>query len=130
MTTSQVFIRMVLYGIALGALDAVSGRTLQASPEPTLLVVLLAAAWVGFSLGAMQRGRLAMPAAFTLFAAYISTFTAVAHLLVGWNNSVPWQPDVGRVAWFTVAATVVAAVFATAGARSRATSDAKRDAHP
>jgi len=44
MSTGQVFARMVLYGLVLAAVDAVSGRVLQASPDPSIVLSLGATA--------------------------------------------------------------------------------------
>jgi hypothetical protein len=128
MTTRQVFIRMAIYGAVLGAADAFLGRALQASPDVNLLLLLLAAAWVGSALGSMQRVRIAVPAALTLIAAFLVTYAGVAHLLVGWNNSVPWHADPGELAWFFLAVAAVAMVFAKLADRSRAAATAERDA--
>ena len=128
MTTRHVLIRMAIYGAALGAVDAVLGRTLQASPDVSFLLLLLAAAWVGFAVGSMQRARIAVPAALVLIAMFLVTYAGVAHLLVGWNNSVPWRADSGELAWLLLAVAAVAFVFARLGARSRTTSPSKHDA--
>jgi hypothetical protein len=118
-TSTQLFTRVAIYGIVLGAIDAVSGRTLQASPEPSVLLGLLATAWVAYRLSETRRANVALPAALAIWAVYFGSFAAVAHLLVGWNNSVPWQPrSVGWVIGFAVAATIVAVAAQLAGSRA------------
>ena len=119
MTSSQLFVRSVIYGVALGAIDAVSGRTLQASPEPSSLLALLATAWVAYDIAERRQTRSATPAAMTLWAAYFATFAVTAHVLVGWNNSVPWQPVSSIwVVWFAALAIVVAVGATLAGSRA------------
>ena len=44
MSTRQVFMRVVVYALVLSAIDAVSGRLLRASPEPSLTLSLGATA--------------------------------------------------------------------------------------
>ena len=119
MTSAQVFTRVAIYGILLGAIDAVSGRTLQASPEPSVLLGLLATAWVAYRLSEGRRAQVALPAALTIWLVYFASFAAFAHLLVGWNGSVRWRPrSVGWVVTFALAAVVVGIVAQAAGVRS------------
>jgi hypothetical protein len=92
MSTKEVFIRAILYGLVLSALDAVSGRFFQASPDPSVLMFLGATAWVSYRLAEGGQGRIAVPAALTLAAVYAAGFVMWAALLVGWNRSIPWQP--------------------------------------
>jgi hypothetical protein len=108
-----------VYGVLLAGIDAVSGRTLQASPDPSALLALLATAWVAYRLAEQGHGRLALPAALTLWAAYAAAFVAFAGALVGWNGSVPWHPR--STTWlisFAVAAPVVAVLGRLAGSRA------------
>jgi peptidoglycan/LPS O-acetylase OafA/YrhL len=114
--STQILIRAAVYGILLAGIDAVSGRTLQASPDPSVLLALFATAWVAYRLAEQRRGRLALPAALTLWAAYAAAFVAFASALVGWNGSVPWEPR--STMWmisFAVAAPVVAVLGRVAG---------------
>lgn len=128
MTTRQLFGRLVIYGIVLGGIDALTGRVFGTSPDPNYLLVLLAAAWVGFTLGANSYGaRVAAFGALTFFSGCIVTFAVLAHLLAGWNNSVPWRTSPGKIAGFVLAASFVGALFGRLGARARAASNAKRD---
>ena len=118
MTTPRVFLKMAGYGVALGAIDAVFGRTLQAAPDPSTLLALLATGWAASDLAA-TRPRIAVPAALTLWAAYFAGFVATAHLLVGWNNSVPWRPESWNwVFWFALGAVGVSFAAASNGKRA------------
>ena len=119
MTSPQPFIRAATYGVVIGVIDAVSGRTLQASPDPTTLFALLATAWVAHDIAERGQARVATPAALTLWAVYFATFIAVAHLLVGWNNSVPWKPESRSwVMWFAIWAVIVSVAATLAGIRA------------
>ena len=121
MPTDQVFRRVIVYGLLLSAADAVAGRMLQASPDPSVVLSLGATAWVAYRLAEAKATRLALPAALTLWAVYMAAFVLWARLLVGWNNSVPWQPR--SAAWmtmFAVSAPIVAVVARIAGARAAA----------
>ena len=119
MTSAQVFIRVAIYGILLGAIDAVSGRTLQASPEPSVLLGLLATAWVAYRLSEARRTHVALPAAITIWLVYFGSFAVFAHLLVGWNNSAPWRPrSVSWVLGFAIAAAITGVVAQAAGTRT------------
>lgn len=119
MPTGQVFTRMLLYGLVLGVIDAVAGRTLQAAPDPSIVLSLAATAWAAHQLVRMGRRRLALPGALTLWVAYMVSFVATAAALVGWNGSVPWNPR--STTWligFAAAALVAAALGQAAGARA------------
>ena len=121
MPTDQIFRRVIVYGLLLSAVDAVAGRMLQASPDPSVVLSLGATAWVAYRLAEAKARRLALPAALTLWAVYMAAFVLWARLLVGWNNSVPWQPR--SAAWmtmFAVSAPIVAVVARIAGARAAA----------
>ena len=122
MPTGQVFRRVIAYGLLLSAVDAVSGRMLQASPEPSVVLSLGATGWVAYRLAeARATTRFAFLAALTLWVVYVSAFVLWARLLVGWNNSVPWQPR--STMWmttFAVAAPIVAAIAQIAGTRAAA----------
>ena len=50
MPTDQIFRRVVWYGLLLSAVDAVSGRLLQAAPDPSVVLSLGATAWVAYRL--------------------------------------------------------------------------------
>ena len=121
MSTREVFIRAVIYGLVLSALDAVSGRFLQASPDPTVVLFLGSTAWTSYRLAEAGRDRLAIPVALTLAAVYACGFVAWAALLVGWNRSVPWHPrSLTWVAVVLLAAPVAAFVAKSAGRNARA----------
>lgn len=126
MPTGQVFIRVIAYGLVLSAIDAVSGRMLQASPDPSVVLSLGATAWAAYRLTEGGQGRIAFPAALTLWLIYAVGFLAWARLLVGWNGSVPWQPR--STAWvlgFTISVPIVAIAGQFAGARAASRAAAK-----
>jgi hypothetical protein len=126
MPTGQVFRRVIAYGLLLSAVDAVSGRMLQASPDPSVILSLGATAWAAYRLAEARATRLAIPAAVTLWVVYMSAFVLWARLLVGWNNSVPWHPR--STAWmttFAVSAPIVAAIARVAGTRAAARAGAR-----
>lgn len=126
MPTGQVFRRVIAYGLLLSAVDAVSGRMLQASPDPSVILSLGATAWAAYRLAEARATRLAVPAAVTLWVVYMSAFVLWARLLVGWNNSVPWHPR--STTWmttFAVSAPIVAAIAQVAGTRAAARAGAK-----
>jgi hypothetical protein len=129
MPTGQVFARMVAYGLVLSAVDAVAGRMLQASPDPSIVLALGATAWAAYRLAEARQGRIAFPAAMMLWLAYMAGFILWARLLVGWNGSVPWQPR--STMWmvnFAVAAPIVAFLAQLAGARAARTPTPARTA--
>jgi hypothetical protein len=124
--TGQVYSRAIAYGFVLSAIDAVSGRMLQASPDPSIVLSLGATAWVAYRLAESGQGRLAFPAAIALWLSYAAGFLALARLLVGWNGSVPWQPR--STAWgvgFVISVPIVAIAAQLAGARAAGRSRAK-----
>jgi len=119
MSTGAVFTRMVVYGLVLSAIDAVAGRMLQAAPDPSYVLALGAAAWAAYRLAEGGQGRIAVPAAVLLWLAFMGGFVMWARVLVGWNNSVPWQPrSAAWVAWFACSALVVAFAGQILGARA------------
>jgi hypothetical protein len=133
MPTGQVFRRMIAYGLLLSAVDVVSGRTLQAAPDPSVVLSLGATAWVAYRLAQSGAARLAFPAAITLWVVYMAAFVLWARLLVGWSNSVPWHPR--SVAWmtmFAIAAPIIAVIAQIAGTRAaaRAATTAATEAIP
>jgi hypothetical protein len=120
MSTKEVFIRVVIYGLVLSALDAVSGRFFQASPDPTVVLFLGATAWTSYRLARAEQERLAIPAALTLALVYAGGFVMWAALLVGWNRSVPWHPRSATwVAVVLIAAPVTAFIAKSAGTNAR-----------
>jgi hypothetical protein len=126
MPADQVFRRVIAYGLLLSAVDAVSGRLLQASPDPSVVLSLGATGWVAYRLAESKAARIAFPAAITLWVAYVAAFVLWARLLVGWNRSVPWQPrSVTWMALFAISAPVVALVAQFAGARAAARAGAE-----
>jgi hypothetical protein len=121
MSTGQVFTRMVLYGLVLAAIDAVSGRMLQASPDPSIVLSLGATAWVAYRLAEGRQTRIAFPAALTLWLAFMVAFVVFARLLVGWNGSTAWQPR--STMWmvnFAIAVPITAILAQLAGTRAAA----------
>jgi hypothetical protein len=121
MPTDQVFRRVIAYGLLLSAVDAVSGRMLQASPDPSVVLSLGATGWVAYRLAESKATRLAFPAAITLWIVYIAAFFLWARLLVGWNGSAPWQPrSTAWMAMFAISAPVVALAAQWAGSRAAA----------
>lgn len=126
MPTGQVFRRVIAYALVLSAIDAVSGRMLQASPDPSVVLSLGATGWAAYRLAETRATRVAFPAAVALWAVYMAAFVLWARLLVGWNNSVPWQPRSATwMAMFATSALVVAAIAQVAGTRAAARSGAK-----
>jgi len=126
MPTDQVFRRVIAYGLLLSAVDAVAGRMLQASPDPSVVLSLGATAWVAYRLAEARATRIAFPAALTLWVVYMAAFVLWARLLVGWNNSVPWQPRSATwMTMFAISAPIVALVAQIAGTRAAARAGAK-----
>jgi len=126
-TTPRVFLRVIVYGLVLSAIDAVGGRLLMAAPDPSPFLSLGATAWIAYQLAANGEGRIAFTAAVTLFTVYIVAFVLWATLLVGWNNAVPWQPRSTRwMIGFTALAPVVALIAQVLGTRAAAQRDATR----
>jgi CDP-diglyceride synthetase len=126
MPTDQIFRRVVWYGLLLSAVDAVSGRLLQAAPDPSVVLSLGATAWVAYRLAESKATRLAFPAAMTLFIVYIAAFVLCTQLLVGWNGSVPWRPR--SATWMTVfviSAPITALIAQFVGSRAGARAGAK-----
>ena len=118
MSTGAVLIRMIVYGLLLSAIDAVSGRALRASPDPSVLLSLGATAWAAYRL-AEGGQRSAIPASLLLWIAFTAGFILWARLLVGWNGSVPWYPPTTRwIVGFALWAIVVAVAASVAGSRS------------
>lgn len=123
MPAGQVFSRVVPIGLALGAIDALAGRVLQAHPDPSWILSLGATGWVTYRLARAGHRRLSLYAGLTVWLAFMVSFVLVARVLVGWNNSVAWEPRSG--AWlvaFAAAAPVVAVLAQTAGFRARSSS--------
>jgi hypothetical protein len=127
MSTSRIFVRVIVYGLVLSAIDAVGGRLLMAAPDPSLWLSLGATAWIAYQLAAHGQSRIAFTAAITLFAVYLAAFMLWATLLVGWNSAVPWQPRSTRwMIGFTALAPVVALIAQILGTRASAQRDATR----
>jgi len=121
MPTDQIFRRVVWYGLLLSAVDAISGRLLQAAPDPSVVLSLGATAWAAYRLAEAKATRLAFPAAMTLFIVYIAAFLLWARLLVGWNGSVPWRPPSATwMTMFVISAPVIALLAQFVGSRARA----------
>ena len=126
MPTAQVFRRVVAYGLLLSAVDAVSGRMLQASPDPSIVLSLGATAWVAYRLAEGRQVRIAFPAAVSLWLVYLVGFLVWARLLVGWNGSVLWRPR--SATWmmaFAFSVPIVALVAQFAGGRAAARGESK-----
>ena len=109
MSTAQVFVRIVAIALLVSAVDAISGRVLQASPDPSLVLSLGATAWASYRLAEAGQARLSFLAGVTMWTVYMTGFVVWAWLLVGWNGSVPWHP---RSTTWIVAVAAVAPVVA------------------
>ena len=109
MSTAQVFVRIVAIALLVSAVDAISGRVLQASPDPSLVLSLGATAWASYRLAEAGQARLSFVAGVTMWTVYMTGFVVWALLLVGWNGSVPWHP---RSTTWMVAVAAVAPVVA------------------
>jgi len=109
MSTAQVFVRIVAIALLVSAVDAISGRVLQASPDPSLVLSLGATAWASYRLAEAGQARLSFVAGVTMWTVYMTGFVVWAWLLVGWNGSVPWHP---RSTTWMVAVAAVAPVVA------------------
>ena len=126
MSARQVFVRVVIYAVVLSAIDAVSGRFFQASPDPSVVLFLGATAWVSYRLAEATQERLAFPAGVTMFVVYVAAFIVWARLLVGWNRSVPWEPrSTTWVVVVVVAAPIVAYVAKISGSAARTAAAAR-----
>jgi len=109
MSTAQVFVRIVAIALLVSAVDAISGRVLQASPDPSLVLSLGATAWASYRLAEAGQARLSFLAGVTMWTVYMTGFVVWAWLLVGWNGSVPWHP---RSTTWMVAVAALAPVVA------------------
>ena len=109
MSTAQVFVRIVAIALLVSAVDAISGRVLQASPDPSLVLSLGATAWASYRLAEAGQARLSFLAGVTMWTVYMTGFVVWAWLLVGWNGSVRWHP---RSTTWMVAVAAVAPVVA------------------
>ena len=109
MSTAQVFVRIVAIALLVSAVDAISGRVLQASPDPSFVLSLGATAWASYRLAEAGQARLSFLAGVTMWTVYMTGFVVWAWLLVGWNGSVPWHP---RSTTWMVAVAAVAPVVA------------------
>jgi len=119
MSTGQVFTRVVVIALILGAIDAVAGRLLQAQPDPSVVLSLGATAWVAYRLAEGGQPRLGLVAAVATWVVYMAGFALWAQLLVGWNGSVPWRPR--STTWLialAMSAPVVAVIAQRAGTRA------------
>jgi len=126
MPTDQIFRRVVWYGLLLSAVDAVSGRLLQAAPDPSVVLSLGATAWVAYRLAETKATRRPFLAAMTLFIVYIAAFVLWARLLVGWNGSVPWRPrSVPWGAMFVISAPIIALIAQCVGRHAGTRAGAK-----
>lgn len=126
MSTAQVFARVVAIALLVSAVDAVSGRALQASPDPSVVLSLGTTAWVAYRLAQGGQARLSFIAGVTMWALYMAGFVFWAWLLVGWNGSVPWHPR--STTWMialAAAAPIVAIVAQLSGTGARAAREAK-----
>ena len=126
MPADQIFRRVIGYGLLLSAVDAVSGRLLQASPDPSAVLALGATGWVAYRLAEGKATPFAFPAAITLWVVYMAAFVLWARLLVGWNGSVAWQPRSAMwMTMFAISAPLVALISKLAGTRAAARAGAK-----
>jgi hypothetical protein len=121
MSTAQVFVRIVAIALLVSAVDAISGRVLQASPDPSLVLSLGATAWASYRLAEAGQARLSFLAGVTMWTVYMTGFVVWAWLLVGWNGSVRWHPR--STTWMVAVAavapvvTIVAQLAGTARAK-------------
>ena len=126
MSTRQVFVRMIVYGLVISAIDAAAGRMMQVDPDPSVVLSLGATAWVAYQLAVHGRSRIAFPAGLTLWLSFMGGFLLWARLLVGWNNSVPWHPRSSTwMLTFALAAPVIAIAAQLLGTRAASRSGAK-----
>jgi hypothetical protein len=112
---------MVVYGLVLGAIDAVSGRMLRATAEPSTLLALLATGWAAYRLSEGGQHRIAVGSGLLLWVSFAIGFMLCARLLVGWNGAVRWYPS--STMWVVgnaLAAIVVAVVAMVVGSRAAA----------
>jgi hypothetical protein len=131
MSTAQVFTRVVAIALLVSAVDAVSGRVLQASPDPSLVLSLGATAWVSYRLAQGGQARLSFIAGVTMWAVYMAAFVLWAWLLIGWNQSAPWHPR--STTWMiavAASAPVVAIVAQLSGTGSRMAKSEKASEAP
>ena len=121
MSTYRVFARVVMYALILSAVDAASGRFLQASPDLNVVLSLGATGWIAYRLAESGQARIAFPAGIVMWVVYLAGYALWAWLLVGWNRSVPWHPrSTTWLAVFAMAAPVVALVGQSWGTGARA----------
>jgi hypothetical protein len=116
MSTAQVFSRVVVIALVVSVVDAVSGRVLQASPDPSLVLSLGATAWAAYRLAEAGQARLSFLAGVTMWTVYMAGFVLWTWLLIGWNGSVAWHPR--STTWMVAvaaAAPIVAIVAQLAG---------------
>ena len=124
MTLPKVLLRVVAIALVLSAIDAISGRVLHASVNPSAALFLGAPAWVAFRLARHGHGSASQIAAMLLWAVYMASFTGWAALLAGWNGAMPWYPRSGS--WLLLMggwALVIAAFAQAAGARAGVTAE-------
>lgn len=112
----ELFLRVVINALILSALDALSGRFFQASPDPSLVLFLGATAWVSYRMVELKRDALAIPLGVTMAGVYAAGFLLSAALLVGWNRSVPWHPR----SWIWVMGVLAAVPLVALVAKRRA----------
>ena len=131
MSTTQVFSRVVAIALLLSVVDAISGRMLQASPDPSLVLSLGATAWVAYRLAQGGQARLSFIAGVSMWALYMAAFVLWAWLLVGWNRSAPWHPR--STTWMigvAASAPIVAIVAQLSGTGARAAKTDKANGAP
>jgi hypothetical protein len=125
MSTAQVFARVTAIALLVSAVDAVSGRVLQASPDPSLALSLGTTAWAAYRLAECGQARLSFVAGVTMWAVYMAGFVLWAWLLIGWNGSVPWHPRSTTWMVAVAAAAPVVAIVAQLAGSARAARAAK-----
>ena len=121
MPAGKVLLRVIAIAIVVSGIDAISGRVFQAAPNPSTALAVGAPAWAAYRLAAHGQRSLAVIAGVVMWVVFIAAYVGWAALLVGWNRSVPWQPE--STAWLVNLGLValagsVAAQFA--GARASA----------
>jgi hypothetical protein len=125
MSSAQVFTRVVAIALLVSGVDAVSGRVLQASPDPSLVLSLGAAAWAAYRLAEAGLARLAFVAGVAMWVAYMAGFVLWAWLLIGWNGSVAWHPRSTTWMIAVAAAAPIVAIVAQLAGTARASKTGK-----
>lgn len=108
----------VLGILALSALDAVAGRSLQAHPTPYMVLALGGVAWITMrcSGGGSSYGFVAGMGAWVV---YFAAYGLCATILIGWNQSVSWNPEWYSLLRWTFVAVLVSLIARAKSAQAR-----------